>query len=592
MMFNVVVLIVAGVVTYMWVIRGFFSALIHLVCTVIAGAVAFGVWEPLSYWMLESAPNSGIGSHLTGMAWGLGLLLPFGITLGILRLIIDQLLPANVVLATKLNYTGGAVCGLISGVLTAGVVAIGLSYFRTSPEFGKPYAFKNGAWVRDAAMWVPVDKVTAGFFGTLSQTAFRTPEPLAKWHPDLAEEGGAMRQSAFEGRDRNNVRVADFQVLGRFTVGGAGVKLSSLLTDMWHLGQVQKARPLDGTEYPPDSRIEGILINFLSGAKEKDGKIAVGGAQVRLVMQNDDGQTMSGFPIAVSSQAEAATPVLARWWFDSEGTFIASVGGGAESLMGFEFVVPPGYEPIGIYVKGARRTLEGVKSVKFANASARDGAISTGFSGLGGGGAVAATNLDLTSATKAQVTRDPNSGRTNPPTGLDVRNTLGVTIQKGTHDQLEIDESQKNLIINGEVTMTLDAINNTRGIERALQINTLQSAADQTIIHINAAAGSQFSVLTPQFVNQDGNKPPTIYDANNLPYEPVGYMYRDETKFTLRFTPGRPISSMDELPKMSQSRPAQQLTLIYRLSKGVGIKYYGVGPKIVLEFEPPFIPGT
>src|SRR3954469_17265789 len=100
--------IIAVVVTlglgYIWLTRGFFSALIHLICTIIAGAIAFAAWEPLSYWFLESSSNSGIMSFVAGVSWGLGLMVPFAVSLIVLRLIVDKLLPGNVVLEQKLDY--------------------------------------------------------------------------------------------------------------------------------------------------------------------------------------------------------------------------------------------------------------------------------------------------------------------------------------------------------------------------------------------------------------------------------------------------------------------------------------------------------
>lgn len=599
MIFNIIVIIAALVIAYMWVIRGFFSALIHLVCTVIAGAVAFGVWEPAAYWMLDSAPASGFASNLTGMAFALGLLVPFGVTLGLLRVIVDLLLPANVVLSTKFNYIGGGVCGVLSGVLTAGLLAIGLSFFRTAPDNGQAFVFRNGSWAKQAALWVPIDRVAAGFYSNLSERAFRVSEPLAKWHPDVESEGSAMRLSAFEGRDRNNARPADFKVLGRFSVGEGGkAKLAQLLSDQWHVGKSQRAKDISGNDFPPDSHIEGVLINFLPGAKEKDGKVSVGGAQVWMTLENSDGDTMTVFPIAVASQADAAKPVFQRWWYESEGDFIGSVGGGSEALFGFEFVAPPGYEPIALYVKGARATLDEEgrsKKVKLSSNFDRDGTIASGFSLLSGGTSTgpAETNFDLAGAAKAVVKRDPNSGQVQPPDGVLVRDTIGITIQKGMHDPLQIDETQKNLIIGGEVTLSLEQLKSgQQGLDKALQITRLQSAADQVVVQINAAPDSQFSILSPTFGQEENSPPPTIYDNNNQPYVPVGFIYQDETKFILHFTPGQQLAKYGDLPKMSASRPKQKLMLIYRISRGVSMKYYGSGNKIAVEFDPAFKPGN
>src|SRR4051812_4042984 len=114
----IISLIVTLGLTYIWLTRGFFSALIHLVCTIIAGAIAFAAWEPVSYWILDGSPTGGFMSFTSGVAFAVGLILPFAVSLVLLRVGVDKLLPANVVLDPKLDYVGGGVCGLAIGILT------------------------------------------------------------------------------------------------------------------------------------------------------------------------------------------------------------------------------------------------------------------------------------------------------------------------------------------------------------------------------------------------------------------------------------------------------------------------------------------
>ncbi len=592
MTFNAIILALLLLVAYMWVIRGFFSALIHLVCTVIAGAIAFGVWEPLAYWLLESAPTTGLTSHLTGMAWGIALIVPFALSLAVLRLGVDQLLPANVVLSQKFNYVGGAVCGIMAAVLTAGIASTGLSYFRTGSSVGGVKYVGQGNLQRANPLWVPVDKVTARFYGMLSESAFRTGEPLAKWHPDVHEEGGALQLTAFEGKGRNTTRPTDYEVMARFQIGEPGrARLSSLLTDQWNAGVVQKIKDLDGSDFPENTHLEMFVVNFKSGAKEKDGKVAVGSAQVRLLLQNENGERKTVHPIAVSSQASSERLAYGRWRYDAPEAFIGSVGGGSEALFAFEFPCPPGYEPIALYIKGARHVVEDAKTAKpkavLRSAAERDALINSAFAAAGGTGA-RVTDLDLSDATKAALPAVDNA-RDFPPEGMRVQETLQHTIQKGTHDTLELDEeNNKNLIISGHVTLDPKAVANTRGIEKSLVINRLQVAPDQNIVQVDVDDGTQWSVLHRVFANQEGDEPPTLYDTDGVPYVPVGYVYQDETKFVLRYTPGNPISKMSDLPRLSTTR-SQRMTLIYRVSKGVRLAHYGCGKKIIKSLDPPFL---
>src|SRR5882724_2370289 len=202
MALSIISIVVMLGLAYIWLTRGFFSSLLHLTCTIIAGAIAFAAWEPISYWLLESAPTGGFMSFIASIAWGVGLLVPFAITLALLRLIVDKLLPANVVLDQKLDYVGGGICGIASGAITAGILCIALNFFRLGTDTpSQPITYSNagGSLVRTSSLWIPVDKLTAGLYGSLSERAFRSPEPLAHWHPDLAEEGATMRITCFDG---------------------------------------------------------------------------------------------------------------------------------------------------------------------------------------------------------------------------------------------------------------------------------------------------------------------------------------------------------------------------------------------------------
>ena len=67
--------------------------------------------------------------------------------------------------------------------------------------------------------------------------------------------------------------------------------------------------------------------------------------------------------------------------------------------------------------------------------------------------------------------------------------------------------------------------------------------------------------------------PPFLIDTKNERYVPVGYFYEDEeTKLKIRFTPGD--EQMSVLPALSRSRPALEMTLLYRVSAGHDVKYF------------------
>jgi hypothetical protein len=591
---------------YIWLTRGFFSSLIHMICTIIAGAIAFAVWEPISYWFLEASPTGGFTSFVGGIAWGLGLLIPFSVSLILLRLIVDKCLPANVVLQPRLDYIGGGVCGVMSGTITAGVLVISLSFFRLDSDvLGSPIAYgassEGSSIVRGGGLWVPVDKWTADLYGGLSERAFRTGEPLAKWHPDVSEEGAGIRLSAFEGRGRNTTKTGDFSVRNRFTVGeGGGSKFSDMLKDRWDPIKAQRVVDPNKQAFPEDTHIEGFIVEFKAGAKEKDGKTAIGAGQLHLVLENGSEERMTVYPFAVSSQAEADKPQFARWRYDSDNVFIASTGGGAEAQMAFEFPCPPGYKPVALYIKGVRHDVDSTATReakwKFRSAAERDAMISMNFgqivsTGKGQTTTVAAGNIDASEATVLKRLPPPGASASaglQPPEGMRISEMLPFIIQKGVHGNLELDEeNNKNIILRGDATLTLDVLQN-KGLEKTIQIQRMLTTPDTVIVQLDVGQGSKTSILGKS-EDSGGNPPPALFDTNGTRYEPVGFIYQDETKVIVSFKPGEPITTMSQLPSLSRSRPAQKLTLIFRCSRGVNLKHFGLGNKALVTFDPPLL---
>lgn len=589
MILSLIAILLVGLIAFVWSSRGFFSAMIHMLCTIIAGAIAFGFWETLGYMIVESSPSSGTGGAFEGMAWGLALGLPFAVSLIVLRLIADSILRSNVVVKRATDYAGGAVCGLVSGIITAGVLIISIGFFRFGSEFMgyQPIGFAaNGSLKRTGSLILPVDKITASMYAGLSERALSTSEPLAKWHPSLAEFGPTMRVNFGDGKSRNTVKPNQFDVVGRFTVGGAGTQLQSLLTDTLD-PTAQNVSDLDGKAFDPASRIEAFVVKFSSAAGEKSGKVTVGAGQIMLVAENADGsERINLHPIAVSSQADAASPIFGRWRYDSTGVFISSVGGASEAFFGFEFVVPPGFEPLALYVKGVRTVIDGsVKQLgKFPSAAARDMAILR-LPALVSGGAGAIAAIDPAGAVEVKPVGGPGSF----PPGILVAPSVGFTIQKGMHDPLEIDD--KNIILGGEKTWAIGELGKMLGGERNLRIERFMQDGDTMLVQVNVSMNMPYTLLGPVAQAADrATAGPVLVDTEGQAYAPVGFIMKDEQFAKVRFMPGQPLTTLAMLDsaakRLSRSSPSDELTLIFRVSKGASIQYFAIGTKATVEFKP------
>lgn len=148
-----------------WSTYGLFSALVHLFVVIVAGALAFAVWEPAAQLLLGPVPP---------IAWTVGLLLPFVVLLAVLRVLLDKKAKANVQFPANVNRFGGGLVGIASGYLTAGIMVFGLSHLPLEGLLGyKPYKYTGAVQELepgDGQLWpmLDVDRKAYAFFSKLS----------------------------------------------------------------------------------------------------------------------------------------------------------------------------------------------------------------------------------------------------------------------------------------------------------------------------------------------------------------------------------------------------------------------------------------
>ncbi|MDX2132927.1 MAG: CvpA family protein [Planctomycetota bacterium] len=592
-------------IAYLWMTRGFFSALIHFLSVIIAGAVAFGVWEPLAQFFLGMGSATGF---IAGSAWALGLAIPFAVTLALTRFILDKIIRANVDVPGALNMAGGGLLGLASGVISAGVFVIASSNLRYDMLGNRSFASDpSGNVIREGGLWVPFDAMTVAFYSHLSETAFRTPQPMAQWRPTAHEIGNAARMSPFEGSGRNTFREGDFEVKARFTVGKGGSNFSSLLSDRWNTTPQSVTDP-SGNPYPAGTHVEGYVVSFQAGSKEKDGQTAVGNAQVSLLLRNATGEHMMVFPFAVSASADPRTPGAARFRFDGADVFIASVGGASESLFAFEFPCPPGYEPVALFAKGIRVRVDSgpLAQARFTFSGPTDRDAGLGSLGLGDLAEVTQTTASSGSTTPApsqgqQIAgldtsavvavgdgRAYQEGRLPEGVSASLRLPWNLLIQKGQHGGLELNEdNNKNLIVGGEARIILKEMPTTL-TEKPLKVENFPADATTVLVQVEVSPSSRTSILGGAITAAENILPPVLVDTQGEKYQPIGYVYTDETELRMKFEPGDPIRSMSQLPSLSRSRPAQRMVLLFRVSLGREVRFFAKGNKVIYEYNPPF----
>lgn len=596
MILNIVVFIIVLLVAYIWMTRGFFSSFLHMICVIAAGAIAFGLWEPLAYMLLEKGGSRGF----TSAAWGLALAVPFAISLAVLRGVMDSFLRANVVIGSVAGYIGGATCGLVSGVISAGIFVLAIGFLRLPTDFMSYQSVgytaapgSRGSLERISKLIVPVDTLTAGLYETLSLTAMSTNEPLAKWYPGLEDVSGPMRVSFGTGKARNTMQSRDFSVASQYMVGeqNGSVGWRELLgPDVWSPAAQQ---PIDlAGQSISKGYVAGVAIQFNAGAKdERSAQVVMGNGQIRLLVESQsDGSTMSIHPVAVVTLAEAAGTEYGRFRYDGNEVFIASVGGQSDAKMAFEFGVPANYTPIAVYIKNTRKELNWSPS-KLEGSEQRTTAIQDGslLGGVGGG------DLNWTGATQIGDTQNSNrnSGRNREEPGRPVvSNNLPFRsiIQKGTERTLKVQKGGRRggggyEIVGGEATLSPEDLSR-RSIEQVLQIRNFVQGTDTIMVQLDVSIRrDQESPIGKALQAADQSTPPSLVDSIGRRYDAVGYLYKDNEKVLIKYTPSSPLRGLSDAPSISQSRSDQEMVLLFRCSRNVELTAFAVGPQVVADYS-------
>lgn len=578
-----VIAIILGL-AYFWAGQGLFSSLIHFVCVFIAGAVAFAVWEPLVYGLLIGMRDD--------VAWTLGLLAPFTATLAVLRVATNKLVASNLDFDDTTNFVGGGFFGLLSGVLTAGLIVISIGFLRLPPDFlgYKPADWDNTGSVdarNGSNLWAPADMITARVYEQLSLGTLGSASPLAQRLPDVHIQAGLLR-TTYEGQSRTTLKPEDVSVVSRYTVSAASP--AELLTDTFIVSADGSpvAQPVtlpDGSTPPAGSRIEGYAVKFGPGAKEKKGQTVIGPGQIRLMVTTADGSAMSLGPIAFITRASGASLQVNRYRFDGPQVYAASVGGAAESTMAFEFVVPPNATATDLLIKNVRVPVDRVPPPReLGSISERDDLVRSGD--IIGEKAESVAGTEVITGDTGPVTLSPDPGGF-PGQGVrEIRPTraLGITFNKQNRGGLDVND--ENMITNGRATLDKRRMGDVN-VPNVLRVDQFSEPQGTVMVQVDVGPQSRASLLGRSLDAAERVLPPILTDTLGQQYQAVGYIYEDQSTYEIRFTPGEPIRGLAELPTLSRSRADQKLTLLFTPSAGVQIVTFGLGGSVKVTLSPP-----
>jgi hypothetical protein len=337
--FNIILIALVLLIAYWWANQGVFSALLHLVAVVAAGAVALAFWEPLVVGFLLR------GKGFDNYAWGVTLIGLFVAALLVLRVALDKLVPANVDMPPWANLVFGFPLGLGAGVLTMGIFVTGIGFIQSHREilgWEGPGRDQNTAQVGDGErnLWFPVHKLTYDFYSRLSTGALSTQRPLRHYQPQLDRQASLVRDSFNKGR-------------AAIALGPKDAKVDKLL------------QCTDESRYI-------VGMKFESGARDFGEQLTLSSSQIRLIGR---GKGRAEAPVAHPDRWRQDT---GYYLFDDLSHYVSSVAGRQEATVLLEFEVPADFDPRFIQVRNTRFALPAAEPIVCASLRPAQVAVASG----------------------------------------------------------------------------------------------------------------------------------------------------------------------------------------------------------------------
>ena len=523
--FNLVILGLVLLIGYWWANQGVFSGLLHLLCVVVAGAIAFAFWEPLTVGLLLR------GTGFDNFAWGVSLIGLFVVPLFVLRLATNKLVPANVDLPHWANLVFGFPIGIASGILTVGIILVGTGFVQSQRDiFGYTGVVRNPNNAMQITqvggqLWFPVHKLTTDFYGWLSVTSLSTGKPLWHYYPDLYKVSGSQFRDTYR------------HGFGQVSMPPSGATIQSVILC-------------------PEQNRCGVLVRFGADARDFGEQLTISSAQLRLV------STASGTsrPTVVHPQGwwqPTKSGSIAKYEFDDISNYATTVAGQETATMAFDFPWANAQTsvPAFIQIKGVRFTLPRAEVVSSSEYESR----------LGSSGSVRASTV---------TPSDFGSAGQMTSTQLQVSNSLRPVV--GSTNQLPgtIRVNRERFITEGFGQFTRGGIRPSR----ALRLQGFAEPVGTKIVQLTIRRGGIGDIFDPALRQKAGDSAtPMLVDSLGRTYRAIGYIYdRGGDAVDLSLSPRKPIATVADLPQLSQSG-GRSLRIIFSVTEGVQLVGFRLG---------------
>jgi|TARA_B110000196_G_scaffold280560_1_gene260820 hypothetical protein len=520
--FNIAIVGLVLLIAYWWSNEGLFSAVLHMVCVITAGAFALALWEPLTMWIMS-------GGSFDNYAWGFSLVGVFAITLLALRVASDKIAPANIQFPSWANLAFGGAAGFVSGVLSVGICLIGAGYVQSTNNImdyrGTARAEAGKEIEKVNAPWLDVTYLTSAFYSKLSVGTLH-PDlfggmPLQQFNPRMDEQATLLRDTVQEGNGQISIMRRDAEVL-TFAKSENGLAI--------------------------------VQVKFAPSARDFNKQLVLAKSQVRLVDEVRNGnEPKVYFPDSWKQKVQNATTKdfsEELFVFDGISSYATSIPGQSEIMLTFVFDTRNArLNPKFIQIRGTRFEL--TKTIELTSADA----------------VVFLTNDD---SENQIVDRDVF--------GNDIQDLVKNTSKLPL--RTSVNSLQGSLQVNDLDYLTHGRLigGNKSNTSRGKTVKGIAAFEGTGIVQLDASPGK--AAAFEDLYKTESNASIILVDSQDREYKPFGYYIIQGKKIDMILTPDEPIQSMHGIENfVSKVRPGKDIVfkLLFMVTADVDIREFRIG---------------
>jgi len=550
---NVLVVVFVLFMAYWWSAQGLFSSLLHLLAVIVAGSLAFALWEPLTAGLMGWATAA-------RFAWGAVLIISFVTFLLLIRIASDKLIGRNMFFRPIVNTAGGAAIGLFSGALTAGITVLGISFMGVGPEFGgyQPLVVEKDGTVKASeaggTLWIGVDSMAASFFAGLSAGPFCSNTPMAKYQPDLLQQAGLFRLHT----DVNASVVALPET----------VEVTDLLIQPTPVSATDTLQRQVIGSYLGVADKQAVIILTKWTQKyptyDSDNTLRVAPMQIRLIASNTDSVGDDVKLIAPIAGIKVIGPTAPRqfYLFNDVGIYLSGVSN--SDVLGWVFVIEKNEKPEFLLARHTRLALPPksdddagnfVKALGNPSSTAKASA-SSGGSGVAAGTVTSRTGTRTGSQATEVVVSDELPKRVS-------RNMMPTTVHLDGSGKIE-DGNGLLRVIEGRLS-------------QENEVKQIAAPSHMRIVRVELSQDRAQTFLGKAMALAANVSPPMLTDSNGNVYTAFGYDWlQSNGEQTVYFDDIQGVKSAKELPANKMGAD-DFIYLYFKVPKGVNIIQYQVG---------------